>query len=116
MKKVYAVFPSPFIVLSMAEFVYRNGQIQASVTIKRPAVSLWKRKRPIKDPNRRKKRQQARPRMKQLPAVLRIRLTISERFPAACFSATAGISIVQTEVVTAEGKRTHGRAIPVSTP
>lgn len=69
MKKVYAVFPSPFIVLSIAAFVYRNGQIQASVTIKRPAVSLWKRKRPIKDPNRRKKRQQARPRMKQLPAV-----------------------------------------------
>ena len=84
--------------------------------IKLPAVSLWNRNLPINDPNKRKKRQQESPRIKQLSAVLRSREKMSERFPAACFSATAGISITATELVTADGKRTHGRAIPVNTP
>ena len=39
-RKVQEVLPSPLMVLISAELVYRNGQIQESVMMKSPAVSL----------------------------------------------------------------------------
>ena len=84
--------------------------------MKRPASALWNRKRPIIFPKSRKKRQQASPSEKQLrwPS-WRSRKT-ERRFPDVLAALTAGRRTVLTEPVSADGKRMHGRAIPVSTP
>jgi len=84
--------------------------------MKLPAAELWNKTLPRKFPKIRKNRQHPRPKMKQLPTDCfnkrMIRLLSSDAWAAL----TAGISTVPIEVVSAEGKRMHGRAIPVNTP
>ncbi len=38
------------------------------------------------------------------------------RFPDACFRATSGMSITETELVIVDGKKIRGIVIPVRTP
>ena len=54
--------------------------------------------------------------MKQEPAAFLMRSFIRVRCPDAWISATAGMSMTETELVMAEGKRMQGSAIPVRTP
>ena len=102
--------------LKSAEFVYRKGHIQARVSINLPAMALPNKAVPIQEPKTRKKKQQPRPRIKQAPATFLIISTISLWLSVACISATVGISIIEMELVMAEGNRMQGRAIPVRTP
>ena len=44
------------------------------------------------------------------------RFTVPEVFPSAWVFVTAGMRTVPTELVTADGKRIQGSAMPVSTP
>lgn len=115
-RKVVVVLPSPLMVLINAVLVYRKGQIQASVRINFPADLLWKIRLPRRFPVSRKQRQQNRPRIKQLPAAFPAMRRTSVRVPVERAAVTAGVSMVPTELVTADGKRMQGRAMPVSTP
>ena len=65
---------------------------------------------------RRKKTEHRRPREKHPPAAFFIRRNVSFEELSACFCATAGIKSRLIELVSAQGKRIHGNAIPVSTP
>lgn len=81
-----------------------------------PARGLWKRKVPIQSPKLRRKTQQRLPKKMQQYTDFWMICDISFLLSRAWISATVGSSIVETELVMAEGKRTHGSAIPVMTP
>ena len=115
-RKVVPVLPNPLMILKKALFVYKNGQIQAKVTMNCPAVLLPNKVIPIKPPNKRKKRQQTKPSIKQAPADFLMILSSSFLLHSVWISAIVGISITDTELVMAEGNRMQGRAIPLSTP
>ncbi len=115
-KNVEVVFPRPLITLSSAELVYKNGHIQAKVIMNLPAIELPNKTVPIQFPKIRKRRQHPRPSIKQEPATFFIIFIISLRLLVVWISATVGISMMEMELVIAEGNRMQGRAIPVSTP
>ena len=95
--------------LNRAEFVYKNGHIQARVMMNLPAVELPNRTVPIQLPRTRKMKQQLSPRMKQDPATFFIMLTISSRLSVVCISATVGMSMMEIELVMADGKQDTGQ-------
>lgn len=84
--------------------------------MKVPARELWNRTCPITFPARRKPVQHMIPIKIQKKTTLETSLCRAVWFLEACNSATVGINIEDMELVTAEGKRIHGSAIPVRTP
>lgn len=115
-RKDEVVFPSPFKTLINVVFVYKNGQIHARVIMNFPAVVLWKSRFPTKLPVKRKNKVHRHPRANTQAVTCLIRRIKVCRLFVACISAIVGSSMVDTELVTAEGKRIHGSAIPVRTP
>ena len=115
-KNEQLVFPRPFIILIRLLFVYKKGQIHANVIRKSPASLLWNIRFPTGLPVTSSPAQQMIPRRKQLPAAFFIIRTISSFLPEAWSSAIAGSIIDAIELVTAEGNKMQGKAIPVNTP
>ena len=72
-RKEQVVFPSPLIMLRSTVFVYRNGQIHASVRIKFPASGLLNRKIPIHFPSIRRTPQQKHPSKMQEQVIFKIK-------------------------------------------
>ena len=114
-KELFAL-PSPLRMLSRVVFIYRNGQIHASVRIKSPARVLPKRIRPASEPKSKNVIPHIEPSPKPKKMTRRLSPFRRSKSSSACISATVGSSIVETELVSAVGNKMHGNAIPVSTP